>query len=66
VVLGGAQAAGTKVAPTAPAMPSFAWKFDDAEVANLLTYVRNSWGNAAAPVSAASVTAIRAKLRGGS
>jgi mono/diheme cytochrome c family protein len=46
-------------------MPSFAWKLDDAEVAALLTYVRNSWDNAAAPVPAASVAKIRANLRGG-
>jgi len=65
VVLEGAQSAGTKTAPTAPAMPSFAWKFDDAEVAALLTYVRNSWGNEAEPVSAASVAKIRVNLRGG-
>jgi mono/diheme cytochrome c family protein len=65
VVLEGAQAAGTKTAPTAPSMPSFAWKLDDAQVADLLTYIRNSWGNAAAPVSAESVGKIRASLRGG-
>jgi mono/diheme cytochrome c family protein len=65
VVLEGAQAAGTKAAPTAPSMPSFAWKFNDAEVADLLTYARNSWGNAAAPVSAKAVGDIRASLRGG-
>jgi len=64
VVLEGAQSAGTKAAPTAPAMPSFAWKLDDAEVAALLTYIRNSWGNEAAPVPAASVAKIRASLRG--
>lgn len=64
VVLEGAQSAGTKSAPTAPAMPSFAWKLDDGEVAALLTYIRNDWGNAAAPVSAASVAKIRANLRG--
>ncbi|MEO7054590.1 MAG: cytochrome c [Rhizomicrobium sp.] len=66
VVLEGAQSAGTKAAPTAPAMPSFAWKLKDAEVADLLTYIRNSWGNAAAPVSAESVGKIRMKLRSGS
>jgi len=65
VVLEGAQAAGTKSAPTSPSMPSFAWKLNDAQVADLLTYIRNSWGNAAAPVSAESVGKIRASLRGG-
>ena len=65
VVLAGAQAVATKTAPTSPSMPSFAWKFNDAEVADLLTYVRGSWGNAAGPVSAASVARIRASLRAG-
>jgi mono/diheme cytochrome c family protein len=64
VVLEGAQAAGTQTAPTAPAMPSFAWKLDDDEVAALLTYIRNSWGNDAAPVSASTVAKIRTNLRG--
>ena len=66
VVLEGAQAVSTKTAPTAPSMPSFAWKFDDAEIATLLTYVRNSWGNAAPPVGADSVAKIRSDLHGGS
>ncbi len=65
VVLTGAQAVATKTAPTRPSMPSFAWKFNDAEVADLLTYVRSSWGNAAGPVSAASVARFRASLRAG-
>ena len=66
VVLEGAQAVSTSTAPTAPSMPSFAWKFDDAQVADLVTYVRNSWGNAGAPVEAGTVGKIRAGLRGGS
>ena len=65
MVLAGAQAAGTKAAPTAPSMPSYAWKFNDAQVANLLTYIRNNWGNAAQAVSAESVGKIRAGLGGG-
>jgi len=66
VVLAGAQAVSTKAAPTAPSMPSFAWKFSDAEVASIVTYVRNSWGNAAAPVTSESVGKIRTTLREGS
>ena len=46
VVLAGTQAAQTERAPTAAAMPSFAWRLNDAEVADVLTYIRNSWGNA--------------------
>jgi mono/diheme cytochrome c family protein len=66
VVLAGARAAQTREAPTAPAMPSFAWRLNDSQVADLLTYIRNNWGNAAAPVTADSVAALRARLRGGS
>ena len=51
----------TKAAPTGPAMPSFAWKLDDAEVANVLTYIRNNWGNAAPAVDAATAEAVRAQ-----
>ena len=65
VVLEGAQAAGTNATPTSPSMPSFAWKFSDSEIAALLTYVRNSWGNQARPVSAEQVGRIRKSLRGG-
>jgi mono/diheme cytochrome c family protein len=64
VVLAGAQAVQTKGAPTAPAMPSFAWRLKDGEIADMLTYIRNNWGNAAAPVSAESVGESRARLRG--
>lgn len=43
-------------------MPSFAWKLDDQQVADVATYVRNSWGNRAAPVSAGQVGALWSKL----
>jgi mono/diheme cytochrome c family protein len=65
VVLAGAQAVSTPAAPTGPSMPSFAWKLNDAQLADLLTYVRNSWGNQASPVSGEDVTKARASLRGG-
>jgi mono/diheme cytochrome c family protein len=51
VVLRGARSAGTDAAPTAPAMPAFGWLLSDSEVAAVLTYVRNAWGNAAPPVT---------------
>ena len=66
VVLAGAQAVSTKAVPTAPSMPSFAWKFNDAQIADLVTYVRNSWGNAGPPVAAETVAKVRANLHGGS
>jgi len=43
-------------------MPSFAWKLSDNEIADVATYVRNSWGNQAAVVSAAEVHEARHRL----
>lgn len=41
------------------AMPAFAASLGDAEIAAVLTYVRSQWGNAAAPLSAATVAEAR-------
>lgn len=62
IVLRGARSVGTAGAPTAPAMPAFAWVLGDDRVAAVLTYIRNSWGNAAAPVSAGAVGKARDSL----
>jgi mono/diheme cytochrome c family protein len=43
-------------------MPAFGWRFNDAQVAAVLTYIRNSWGNAAAAVSPGFVTSARSSL----
>lgn len=59
VVLNGARAVGTAGAPTAPAMPGFDWRLTDAQVAAVLTYIRNSWGNAAPAVAASAVKSQR-------
>jgi mono/diheme cytochrome c family protein len=62
VVLQGTRAVSTSSAPTAPAMPAFDWRLNDTQVAAVLTYIRNSWGNAAAPVSASAVASQRESL----
>ncbi len=61
VVLAGTQAADVKAAPTQPAMPSFAWRLDDQQVADVLSYVRSSWGGAG-EVTAGTVKNVRAGL----
>jgi mono/diheme cytochrome c family protein len=66
VALAGSQAVATHAAPTTPAMPSLAWRLDDAQVADVLTYVRNMWGNAAAPVAPGAVGKLRKTLKSGS
>lgn len=55
VVIHGAQSVATAGEPTAPAMPAYGWQLSDAQIAAVTTYVRNSWGHAAAAVSAGDV-----------
>jgi mono/diheme cytochrome c family protein len=43
-------------------MPSFAWKLSDQEIADVSTFIRNSWGNQAAPISDSQVSEARRKL----
>jgi mono/diheme cytochrome c family protein len=62
VLLQGTRAASTSSMPTAPAMPAFGWRVDDAQVAAVLTYIRNSWGNAAPPVTATAIARQRMSL----
>lgn len=63
VVITGVQGASSHTAPTAPAMPSLGWRLSDEQVADVLTYVRNSWGNAAEPVPSDTVKDLREELQ---
>ena len=62
IVIAGGRAAATDERPTSPAMPSLGYRLDDDEVAAVVTYVRNSWGNAASAVSARDVKNVRREL----
>jgi cytochrome c6 len=44
-------------------MPNFSGSLDDPEIAQVLSYVRASWGNGAAPVSEQEVAALRTELQ---
>lgn len=59
IVLKGAQMPGTKSAPTEYAMPGFDYRLTDTEIANVVTFVRNSWGNKASAVTPEQVAKIR-------
>jgi mono/diheme cytochrome c family protein len=59
IVLRGARSVGTQAQPTAPGMPSYGRQLDDAQIAAVLTYMRNGWGAAAAPIGAADVARVR-------
>lgn len=63
LILGGARTAPTRSRPSFQSMPSFAWKLSDQEVADVATYVRNSWGNRAPPVDAHQVASVRSNLK---
>jgi mono/diheme cytochrome c family protein len=61
VVLHGTQNVATATAPTGPSMPAFGWKLTDPQAAAVLTYIRNSWGNAAPAVSAGQMGKLRSR-----
>jgi mono/diheme cytochrome c family protein len=62
LMLAGARIGTGPSRPSPLTMPSFAWKLSDDEIADVATYLRHSWGNHAAAVSAAEVRAIRHRL----
>jgi mono/diheme cytochrome c family protein len=59
VILAGARLPSTHTAPSDLGMPGFAWRLSDEETAQLVTFVRSSWGNQASPVGAAEVAKVR-------
>ena len=61
-ILAGLRATPTRAARTPFTMPAFAWKLDDAQVAAVATYARNSWGNTAPAVTADQVSKLRSTL----
>lgn len=58
-MLNGTRAASTAERPTAAGMPAFDWKLDDQQMADVLNYVRNSWGNQANEVTPQQVAEMR-------
>ncbi len=56
IVLHGAHSVATDAAPTAGAMPGFQNLMTNDQIADVLTYIRNSWGNAAPAVSGDDVS----------
>jgi mono/diheme cytochrome c family protein len=62
LILAGGRIGTGPTRPSPMTMPSFAWKLTDQEVADVSTFIRNSWGNQAPPVSIADVRSARKKL----
>jgi mono/diheme cytochrome c family protein len=59
IILDGAQTVTTPRAPNIGSMPAYAPKLSDQEIADVATYIRNAWGNAAPAVTPAQVTKAR-------
>jgi mono/diheme cytochrome c family protein len=59
IILDGAQTMTTPRAPNTGSMPGYAGKLSDQEIADVATYIRNSWGNVAPPVTAGQVKKAR-------
>ena len=53
IILDGAQTLTTPRAPNTGSMPAYARKLTDQEIADVTTYIRNAWGNAAPAVTPA-------------
>jgi mono/diheme cytochrome c family protein len=62
MILGGIRIGTSAERPTPLTMPSFAWKLSDQEIADVATYVRNSWGNQGSAVQASDVSDMRKRL----
>jgi mono/diheme cytochrome c family protein len=59
VVLAGSKLPSTKAAPSDLGMPGFAWRLSDEETAQLVSFVRQSWGNNAPAATASQVATVR-------
>jgi mono/diheme cytochrome c family protein len=62
LILAGTHVGVSSSRPSPLGMPSFAWKLTDQEIADVSTFIRNTWGNHAGPVPASNVADLRKKL----
>jgi alcohol dehydrogenase (quinone), cytochrome c subunit len=63
IVLDGSQTPRTPRTPAQFTMPRFAWRLSDKDVADVVNFIRTSWGNSASPASSADVAKIRGPLQ---
>jgi mono/diheme cytochrome c family protein len=59
IVLKGDTLPSTRLAPSSFTMPPFAWRLSDQEIADVVNFIRNSWGNQARAVDAERVKQLR-------
>jgi alcohol dehydrogenase (quinone), cytochrome c subunit len=63
IVLDGSQTPRTARTPAQFTMPRFAWRLSDNDVADVVNFIRTSYGNNASPVSPAEVARTRESLQ---
>ncbi len=63
LLLKGSKTAQTKTGPKPLKMPSFAEKLSDQQIAEVLSFIRTNWGNAASPVTSREVSSLRNALQ---
>src|SRR5712672_2930300 len=63
IILNGASTPRTKGAPAQFAMPSFATRLSDQDVADVVNFIRSSWGNLASSTTARDVARVRKAIR---
>jgi mono/diheme cytochrome c family protein len=59
IVLNGSQVPSLHTAPSPITMPAFGWRMTDQDVADVVNFIRTSWGNQAPPVDAGDVARLR-------
>ena len=60
IVLSGAQLPATREAPSVITLPAFGWRLNDQQLADVVNFIRTSWGNQAArTVTAGDVAKVR-------
>jgi mono/diheme cytochrome c family protein len=64
IILDGARTVTTPRAPNAGSMPAYSRKLTDQEIADVATYIRNAWGNAAPAVTPGQVAKARRESAG--
>jgi mono/diheme cytochrome c family protein len=59
IVLKGGTLPATHTAPSTFTMPAFAWRLSDQEVADVVSFIRGSWGNKGQAINADEVSRLR-------
>jgi alcohol dehydrogenase (quinone), cytochrome c subunit len=59
IVLQGSETPRTQRTPAQFVMPGFAWRLPDREVADVVNFIRTSWGNRASPITPEDVARVR-------